>query len=390
MRHSYRAEPPIRAVSRRAMLRQSVRLVAGLAGGAIAVRNAQSKEADPRPAVYTVLGPVAPDKLGVTLMHEHAPLVDWSELYEAPPAPVAPIRERMLAETARLLDAFHATLAPAEGPGAIVETTPIRVGRYPQLLVDLARRTKVHIIACTGFWCEALAPQHPWAVRLTVKPGGVEEMAELFVREITKGMEDPAGKWGERFTEIRAGIIKIGVSTYLRPSERVCHIAAALASKATGCPITTHTTKGGGLEEAELLLKHGAAPDKVIIGHQGYQDDREHDEANEYHRLIARLGCYVQFDRVDHKEYGIEKQARQIARMVEAGFADRLLVSHDHAPYYFPEFAAVNKRAEDWTALEPDYTTVTTKLVESLRNLSISKADIRKILIDNPRRVLAF
>jgi phosphotriesterase-related protein len=372
------------------MLRQSVRTVVSLAGSALAARQALSKDAEARPAVHTVLGPVAPDKLGVTLMHEHAPLVDWSELYDAPPAPVAPVREKMLAETARMLDAFHATLAPGEGPGAIVETTPIRVGRYPQLLLDLARRTKVHIIACTGFWCEALAPQHPWAVRLSVTPGGVEQMAGLFVREITKGMEDPAGKWGERFTEIRAGIIKIGVSTYLRPSERVCHIAAALASRETGCPITTHTTRGGGLEQAELLLKQGAAPERVIIGHQGHQDDREHDEADDYHQLIARLGCYVQFDRVDHKEYGIEKQARQIARMVEAGFADQLLVSHDRAPYYFPEFAAANKRADDWKALAPDYTTVTTKLVEALGKLSISKADIGKILIDNPRRVLAF
>ncbi|MGE5193771.1 MAG: phosphotriesterase [Deltaproteobacteria bacterium] len=340
--------------------------------------------------VHTVLGPVAPEKLGVTLMHEHAPIVDWSELYETTPAPLAPVREKILVETARLLDAFHDTLSPEDGPGAIVETTPIRVGRYPQLLVDLARRTKVHIIACTGFWCEALAPQHPWAVRLSVNPGGIEPMAGLFVREITKGMEDPGGKWGERFTEIKAGMIKIGVSTYLRPSERVCHIAAALASRETGCPITTHTTKGGGLEQAELLLKHGAAPEKVIIGHQGHQDDREHDEAHDYHLLIAKLGCYVQFDRVDHKEYGIDKQARQIARLVGDGLVNQVLVSHDHAPFYFPEFAAEHKRAEHWKALEPDYTTVTTKLVESLTRMAVSKADIRTILIGNPRRVLAF
>jgi phosphotriesterase-related protein len=377
-------------MSRREILKHSARAPVCLAASAISSSRAAEKNADAAPAIHTVLGPVAPEKLGATLMHEHAPLVDWSELYETPPAPLAPVREKLLAETARLLDAFHDTLAPEDGPGAIVETTPIRVGRYPQLLADLARRTKVHIIACTGFWCEALAPQHPWAVRLSVTPGGMEQMAGLFIREITKGMEDPEGKWGERFTDIKAGIIKIGVSTYLRPSERVCHIAAALASRETGCPITTHTTKGGGLEQAELLLKHGAAPEKVIIGHQGHQDDRTKDEADDYHQLIARLGCYVQFDRVDHKEYGIEKQARQIARLVAAGFVKQVLVSHDHAPYYFPEFAAAKKRAEDWKAMEPDYTTVTTKLVASLAALSVSKTDIRQILVDNPRRVLAF
>ena len=379
-----------RRLSRRRWLQQSASALAGAAGGVLAERAVWSKDDAARPVVRTVLGPVSPDILGATLMHEHAPIVDWSELFETTPAPVAPVREKLIAETARLLDAFHRSLAPGDGPGAIVETTPVRVGRYPQLLVDLAKRTKVHVIGCTGFWCEALAPQHPWAVRLSVNAGGLEQMAELFVREITHGMEDPTGKWGERFTDVKAGIIKIGSSTYLRPSERVCHIAAALASKQTGCPITTHTTKGGGLEQAELLLKHGAASEKIIIGHQGHQDDRMHDEAHDYHLLIAKLGCFVQFDRVDHAEYGIDKQARQIVRLIDAGYVRQVLVSHDHAPFYCPEFSTQTKRPEDWKAMEPDYTTVTTKLVESLTKMSVSKADLRTILVENPRRVLAF
>jgi phosphotriesterase-related protein len=227
-------------------------------------------------------------------------------------------------------------------------------------------------------------------VRLSVTPGGLEQMAALFIREIQQGMEDPTGKWGERFTDVKAGIIKIGSSTYLRPSEKICHIAAALASKETGCPITTHTTKGGGLEQAELLLKHGAAAGKIIIGHQGHQDDRVNDEADDYHLLIARLGCYVQFDRVDHAEYGIEKQARQIGRLVEAGHVRQVLVSHDHAPFYCAIFAAETKQREDWKATDPDYTTVTTKLVEALKGMVVSPADLRTILVENPRRVLAF
>ena len=377
-------------VSRRSMLATSALACASLTGSSLAPRRASARDDDAQPAVRTVLGRVAPDSVGVALMHEHAPMIDWSELYETPPAPIAPVRARMLADTAELLDAFHETLASGDGPGAIVETTPIRVGRYPRLLADLAKRTKVHIIASTGFWCEAMAPQHPWAVRLSIADGGTDRMADLFIREITRGMEDPTGAWGERFTDIKAGIIKIGTSTYLRPSERVCHVAAARASKATGCPITTHTTDGGGLEEAELLLKEGAAPGKIIIGHQGHQDDRENDEADEYHRRIADLGCHVQFDRVAHENYAVDKQARQIAKLVDAGFVKQLLVSHDHVPYFYPHYATQKKRADDWKPLKPDYTTVTTKLTKSLGKLGVSKADIRTILIENPRRVLAF
>jgi phosphotriesterase-related protein len=364
--------------------------VTGWAGLNALSGQATANEKEAGPTVQTVLGRVAARKLGVALMHEHAPIVDWSELFETAPAPIAPVREKLLKHTTKLLDAFHATLSPQDGPGVIVETTPIRVGRYPQLLKDLAKRTKVHIVASTGFWCEALAPQHPWAVRMSVQKDGARKMADVYIREITRGMEDPSGKWGEKFTDIKAGIIKIGTSTYLRPSERVCHIAAAIASKETGCPITTHTTNGGGLEEAQILIKHGAKPEKIIIGHQGHQDDREHDEANGYHTVIARLGCFVQFDRVDHEDYSVDSQARQIKQLIGAGFGKQILVSHDHSPFYYPKFAAAKKRPEDWKQLEPDYTTVTTKLVAALKELDVSPAEIRAILIENPQRVLAF
>lgn len=382
--------PNAESLSRRTMLQMSTSALAGIAGIDVLARSVVALEQHSNSMVQTVLGPVFPDMIGVTLMHEHAPIVDWSELYGTKPAPVAPVREEMIATTVKLLDAFQATLDPWDGQGAIVETTPIRVGRYPQLLADLAKQTKVHVIASTGFWCEALAPQHPWAVRLSVTEGGTQQMADLFIREITEGMEDPTCKWGERFTNIKAGIIKIGTSTYLRPSERVCHVAAAIASKETGCPITTHTTEGGGLEQAELLLKHGASPDKVIIGHQGHQDDRQNAEANDYHQLIIKRGCYVQFDRVDHGKYGIDKQARQIARLITKGFVKQILLSHDRVPYFVSNFSTQEKRAEDWKSVDPDYTTVTTKLVDALKKLEVTKSQIRTMLIENPRRVLAF
>ena len=149
---SHQSENPI---SRRTMLKATAGAAAGWLVRPVLAQNAKV------PMVQTVLGPVAPNLLGVTLMHEHAPVIDWSELYETPPAPVASVREQIIAQAAGQLDAFHATLAAEDGPGAIGETTPIRVGCYPRLLVELAKRTKVHIIASSGFWCEALAPQHP-------------------------------------------------------------------------------------------------------------------------------------------------------------------------------------------------------------------------------------
>ena len=376
-----------RRLSRRQFLAGS----AAAAWTALQLGACRSPEKPDRPAaVQTVLGPVAPQGLGATLMHEHAPSVDWSELYATPAAPLGSLRERMLTETSGMLNAFHRSLSPEDGPGAIVECTPIRVGRYPQLLVDLARRTKVHIIASTGFWCEALAPQHPWALRLGIEPDGADKMADLFVREITEGMEDPRGGRGERFTTIRAGAIKVGTSALMRPSEKAVHIAAAMASRRTGCPITTHTTNGGGLEQARLLLESGAAPGRVIIGHLGHMDDGKNAEAGDYHREIAKLGCYLQFDRVGAGNYQCDKQARLIQNLAAGGFERQILVSHDHVPYFYRAFSAETKDSQGWRENRADFTIVTTKLAASLEQLGVSRSRIRTILVENPGRVLAF
>lgn len=358
--------------------------------GVLKPKRAVTKNAEKHPSVQTVLGPVPGEQLGVTLPHEHAPTVDWSELYATSPAPIGSLVKKMLAHTAKILNEFSQSLAELERPGAIVECTPIRVGRYPELLVDLAHRTKVHVIASTGFWCEAMAPQHPWAVRMGIERDGAQKMAELFVQEITEGMEDPHGGWGARFTKIRAGAIKIATSQMLRPSERVVHVAAALASRETGCPITTHTTNGGGLEQARLLLESGANPERVIIGHQGHKDDRENDEANDYHTMIAKLGCYLQFDRVGSENYDCNKQARQLHYLIAAGFLNQILVSHDHVPFFYREYAELKKPINGWKKNRSDNTIVTTNLVASLEQLGVSAEEIRTILVENPRRVLAF
>jgi phosphotriesterase-related protein len=342
------------------------------------------------PAVRTVLGPVSPEQIGVTLMHEHAPTVDWSELYETPAAPLGARRDEILAATAGRLKAFQAVLPEADPPGAIVECTPIRVGRFPDALVELARMVPVHIVACTGFWCEAMAPQHPWAVRLGLEENGVERLADLYIREIRDGMEDPAGSWGERFTDVKCGIIKVATSTWLRPSERRCHEAAALACLETGCPITTHTTDGGGLEQAGLFQSLGVPPDKVIIGHQGHQDDRSNDEADLLHLQLADLGCNVQFDRVGHAKYSVEKVARQMHRLVAAGHTARILAGHDHVPFVYKDYTLSEKPVAGWEAREADFTVVPQQLAEALRALSVPESAIRAILVDNPRRVLAF
>ncbi|MDE0206827.1 MAG: twin-arginine translocation signal domain-containing protein, partial [Candidatus Tectomicrobia bacterium] len=333
--------------------------VATSLGGALMghaqVARAETSESGNGPQVQTVLGPISPDDLGVTLMHEHAPVIDWSELYGHPIAPIqGDFRQQVVDQAVSGLQAFYDQLDGWSENGTLVEVTPIRVGRYPHLIVDMARKSPVHIVGCTGFWGEALAPMHLWAASMLVQADGIEQVTRLYVKEITEGMEDPYGEPGSVFTDVKAGIIKIATSTFLTALERRANTAAGLACIETGCPISVHTTDGGGLEMARLLLSLGVNPQKIIIGHQGYKDDRENVRATDYHKQLADLGVWVQFDRIGYPNYPVEDRAEYLRPLLDAGYEDQLLLSHDTVPYFYRTFWQEEKRESDWWLFKED------------------------------------
>ena len=356
------------------------------------VAQAQTSDNGEGPKVQTVLGPISPDDLGVTLMHEHAPVIDWSELYGHPIAPIeGAFRQQVVDQAVSGLQAFYNQLDGWAKNGTLVEVTPIRVGRYPHLIVDMAKKSPVHIVGCTGFWGEALAPMHLWAAAMLVQPDGIEQVTRLYIKEITEGMEDPYGEPGTVFTDVKAGIIKIATSTYLTALERRANTAAGLACVETGCPISVHTTDGGGLEMAQLLLSLGVSPQKIIIGHQGYKDDRENVRATDYHKQLADLGVWVQFDRIGYPNYPVEDRAEYIRPLLDAGYEDQLLLSHDTVPYFYRTFWQEEKRESDWWLFKEDpWTLILSEVVPNLNEAGITKRAISKILIDNPKKVLAF
>ena len=356
------------------------------------VAQAQTSESANGPRVQTVLGPISPDDLGVTLMHEHAPVIDWSELYGHPIAPIGgDFRRQVVDQAVSGLQAFYDQLDGWSENGTLVEVTPIRVGRYPHLIVDMARKSPVHIVGCTGFWGEALAPMHLWAASMLVQADGIEQVTRLYVKEITEGMEDPFGEPGSVFTDVKAGIIKIATSTYLTALERRANTAAGLACLETGCPISVHTTDGGGLEMARLLLSLGVSPRKIIIGHQGYKDDRENVRATDYHKQLADLGVWVQFDRIGYPNYPVEDRADYLRPLLDGGYEDQLLLSHDTVPYFYRTFWQAEKRESDWWLFKEDpWTLMLSEVVPRLNEAGITNRVVSKILIDNPKRVLAF
>lgn len=388
-------------ITRRDFLKKSSAIAAGLAAlgetfleysSPVSIAEAQMDRQKEGPKVQTVLGPISPDELGVTFMHEHGPVIDWSGLYEQPMAPIqGAFREKVIQQAVKSLEEFHNQLGSWAKTGTIVEVTPIRVGRYPDLIVEMAKKSDIHVVGCTGFWGEALAPMHPWAISMLMEKDGIDRVAKLYVKEITEGMEDPYGKPGESFTNIKAGIIKIATSKYLTALERRANTAAALASIQTGCPITIHTTNGGGLELAQMLISLKVNPKKIIVGHQGYMDDRENVKATDYHKKLAELGVWVQFDRIGYDNYPVDNRAEFIKPLVDAGFEDQLLLSHDAVPYFYKTFWQEEKRESDWWLFrEHPWSLIISELVPRLSKAGIPERVIGKMLIENPKKALAF
>ncbi|HZK06381.1 MAG TPA: hypothetical protein VFC82_11150 [Actinomycetaceae bacterium] len=219
--------------------------------------------------VNTVLGPIAPEELGFVAIHEHIGYgMPGSELdtrwWKSP--------EQRYEETVPKLRKFH-----EYGGRTFVEATGICNGRDPAYYQSLSDKTGVHIVACTGFVGGDTALPH-------FARASVEYLAEVFVHEITVGIEN---------TRAKAGIIKVGVSRGGRMTalDKRIYRAAARAARETGVPILTHLAIDA--EPAiEIFREEGLPLDRVLFGHA---DDGVNFQATR-DTWIAEQGGKVGFD----------------------------------------------------------------------------------------------
>lgn len=302
------------------------------------------------PAVRTVLGDVEPDSFGVTHCHEH---VLFNPVLERGSDFVRTERAQGLEELSR----FRAV-----GGSALVDATVVELGRDPGALRALSEQSGVHVVATCGH-----TAQEWWDGAIDLHLRSESELAEEFVSELTVGI----GVVG-----VRAGIIKVGTSLgEVTDTESRIIRAAAAAQKATGAPITTHTSAGTmGLEQVRRLDQAGADLSKVCIGHL----DRRLVFAE--HLEIARTGVYLGYDQVSKEKYASDaSRAAFIKRVVDAGFGDQVLLASDLA------------RRSDLSAWggSPGLAHLSASFVPLLRENGL-EAEVDQFLIHSPRRFLAW
>ena len=306
--------------------------------------------------VQTVRGPVDPADLGFTLPHEHTAIALWHiasrwDYWEL--TPDEPIIESELA------------LFRSAGGSCLADLTLPGVGRDPVRLADLSVRTGLHIVMGCGWYRGAYYPPEA-----RIEQRSVDDLAGEIVREWTDGV----GESG-----VRPGILgEIGTDKpWVSPAEERVHRAVARASIRTGMAISTHSVMSAvGLAQLAIFEEEGADPTRVVIGHADSFPSLEH------YLEIIRRGANIEFDFLGMsfnatERLGEERIAGLLIELLSRGHGDRILLSQD---------VCHNSQLKHYEG--NGYVHLQETFLPRLRAIGVSAADIERITVLNPRRIL--
>lgn len=285
--------------------------------------------------ITTVLGDIKDTELGVTSSHEHI-FIDMRKcvriMGNEPEIFYDKVRMDNRAEVFSdpyaildnaLMDGFEDAVNEianfkAWGGQSIVDCTPDEIGRDPNALREISKRTGVNVIAgCGHYYHIAHAP--------CVAVATVEQLADEMYKDLTVGIRD---------TDVKAGVIgEIGTSAVITDDERKVLHAAGTVGAQTGKGIHIHTDlyTENGFEIARILKGEGVRPEKICIDHVDVW------LRPDYIRKLLELGVYVEFDNFGKEFYINEarrfaydlERVKLLKTLIDEGYGAHILVCND-------------------------------------------------------------
>lgn len=261
----------------------------------------------------TVSGDVLECDIGITLPHEH--ICCYSEyLYQ--------ITGNNYLDKEKLLKCsvnYLKEIKEKYNLKTFIDCTPVNIGRDIELLKKVSEQTGVNIICSTGFY---------YTEETVLYNTSAEDLCEYIVCDAEN---------------VNAGIIKCAVEneTISSFNEKILR-ACAKAHLKLNLPIVIHTNANNknGIKALEIILSEGVKPQAVTVSHLSDTDDTE------YIKDIAKYGCYIGLDRLYEnysKEY-INKKIKTILTLLENGYGNKILLSHDTLFFNgFEEKPKINK-----------------------------------------------
>ena len=221
----------------------------------------------------------------------------------------------------------------------------------------------IHIVAPTGVYRDAYIPD---ALRDTKE----QALTELWIDELTVGIEG---------TSVRAGFIKLAMSDDGPTDLEIRNLkAAAKASLETGAVIASHTIGGkAARQEMDILEQAGLDMHRFIWVHAQTEPDLS------VLLEAAHRGAWLELDSVGAPYQSQTDLLGMTVSLIEAGFVDQLLLSHD-AGWYNPGSPQGLPEGgyRGYTALVKDF------LPELLKQ-GVTKEQVQIITEKNPIRAFA-
>ncbi|HEY6894436.1 MAG TPA: hypothetical protein VI258_09730 [Rhodanobacteraceae bacterium] len=329
------------------------------------VSAAQRGAATRTPIVRTLLKDIDPATIdGPILFHEHLsiryPVTKSLAEQQGRPVPVSfsDDVDLMVQET---------KAARADGVRCIVDGGHPDMDRDVSALQRIAAESGVHIVASGGFYMQRNYPPE-------VASKSADQLADDLVRDAAAQRLGAFGEIGQQ-----GGV--------LTDDEKKVFTAVAKAQARTGMPIFTHNPYTGlrkvdvpipmdaALRQLDVLESGGADVRHVAIGHVCCLDDT----TAAIPRQLAKRGVFVGFDRVTIPIVPDAQKVTTILAFLDAGYADHLLLSSD-----FSSGRNLKKNGG------PGIAQTLTVFVPLLQKAGVSDQVLHQVLVENPRRFLAF
>ncbi|MEJ8566202.1 phosphotriesterase family protein [Elongatibacter sediminis] len=272
------------------------------------------------------------------------------------------------------------------GVDTIIDRTIPGIGRNVPRMQKVAKQVPVNIIVTTGWYTLYELPYY-FHYRENFPemygPGDGPSLEDFIVRDIEEGILD---------TGVRAAAIKVLSDKYGiegTPDVRKVFGISARAHRRTGAPLLTHTvgTDMARLQQ-DVFLEDGVDLSRVVLGHL----DRAAPDAklSEFEFLLDR-GSFISFDGWGNGEPNMvasnpssrEKNLDRIVALINKGYGDHILISAGLMPFYdaFPQAFRAGGNYHAYSRLAVD-------IIPTLKEMGVSDADIKRLTVDNPRRVL--
>jgi phosphotriesterase-related protein len=313
--------------------------------------------------VETVRGPVALERLGPTLLHEHVFILDpeareawshlWGESYWD--------EERGVAHAVEKLRELRET-----GIETMVDATAFGLGRNIARIQRVNADVDLNIIVATGVYAFLELPSF-----LNYRSN--DWIVELFVRELRDGIDD---------TGVKAAFIKCAVERHglVGDTPRILECVAAAAVE-TDAPVMVHTNAEArtGLLALDALTGAGVRPERIVIAHAGDSNDLDY-----LHTMIEK-GVWLGCDRfgIDHFNPDADR-VKTLAALCSEGHAGVVHLGHDAGTFH--DFMIGNPYFADE---RPSYIHISRDILPQLLEAGVTQGQIDQMLVENPQRFFA-